>query len=50
LIEDHGLNVEDILILEAQDYIGGRVKQTIDFVQGVKIDLGDNYLSVYLVF
>ena len=40
LIDDHGLDSKDILILEAQDYIGGRIKQNTDFVKNVKIDLG----------
>ena len=40
LIDDHGLDSKDILILEAQDYIGGRIKQNTDFVKNVKIDHG----------
>ena len=40
LIDDHGVDSSEILILEAQDYVGGRVKQECDFVKGTKIELG----------
>ena len=33
-----------ILIIEAQDYVGGRVKQTCDFIPGCKIDLGAEFI------
>ena len=40
LIDDHGLDAKDILILEAQDYVGGRVKQNTDFCKNTVIELG----------
>ena len=44
LIDDHGVDSSEILILEAQDYIGGRVKQDAEFVKGVKLELGAEIL------
>lgn len=44
LIDDHGVDSSDIVILEAQDYIGGRVKQDVSFVKGTKIELGAEIL------
>lgn len=40
LVEEHGLRFSDILILDAQSYVGGRVRQTTDFIPGLHIDLG----------
>jgi len=40
LVEEHGLRYSDILILDAQSYVGGRVRQTTDFIPGLHIDLG----------
>lgn len=40
LVHKHGANAQKILILDAQSYIGGRVKQTSCFVPGMTIDLG----------
>ena len=36
----YGIHPNRLLILEAQDYVGGRIKQSVDFIPGVKIDLG----------
>ena len=44
LIDDHGVDSSDIIILEAQDYIGGRVKQDVSFVKGTKLELGAEIL------
>ena len=33
-----------MMILEAQEYIGGRVKQDTDFIPGYKIDLGAEFI------
>jgi monoamine oxidase/cytochrome b involved in lipid metabolism len=44
LTADHGLNKSDVLVLEAQDYIGGRVRQMTEFVKGVNIDVGAEFL------
>lgn len=44
LIDDHGLDASAILILEAQDYIGGRVKQDSNFIKGMKVELGAEIL------
>jgi hypothetical protein len=43
-VDEHGLDSKDILILEAQDYIGGRVKQNTEFIKNFKIDLGNFFL------
>ena len=40
LINDYGVDPMKILLLEAQSYVGGRVKQESKFVQGMKIDVG----------
>ena len=40
LVNDHGIDPSSILIVEAQDYIGGRVKQNNSLIPGVKIDCG----------
>jgi monoamine oxidase len=44
LILQHGLRAENILLLEAQDYIGGRVRQNTDFIANVKVELGAEIL------
>lgn len=44
LINEHRIPNENILILDAQDYIGGRVKQITEFVKGTKIDVGAEFL------
>jgi cytochrome b involved in lipid metabolism len=35
---------KDVLILEASDYVGGRVKQVDSFVAGIPIDVGAEFL------
>lgn len=40
LVHKHGVDAGKLLILDAQSYIGGRVKQTTSFVPGMTIDLG----------
>ena len=40
----HGISSDKILLIEAQDYVGGRIKQTVDFVPGCKIDLGAEFI------
>lgn len=44
LQKDHHVVTENILVLEAQDYVGGRVRQMTDFVKGVKVDVGAEFL------
>jgi len=40
----YGIHPSRILILEAQDYVGGRIKQSVDFIPGCKIDLGAEFI------
>ena len=53
LINQYGIDKEKILVLEAQDYVGGRVKQNTDFIKGIKIELGAEMLhgkfKVYII-
>lgn len=44
LTHDHGVDNSNVLILEAQDYVGGRVRQMTEFVRGVNIDVGAEFL------
>jgi cytochrome b involved in lipid metabolism len=44
LTKKHGLKKEDVLVLEAQDYVGGRVRQVDGFIKGVHIDVGAEFL------
>ena len=44
LVKKYGVDPNALIILEAQDYIGGRVKQTTDFIPGCKIDLGAEFI------
>jgi len=44
LINQHKVDPKKILILEAQDYVGGRVKQVTEFVKGAKIEVGAEFL------
>ena len=44
LVSKHGASVDGLLILEAQDYIGGRIRQSSDFIPGVKVELGAEIL------
>jgi cytochrome b involved in lipid metabolism len=44
LVNQYNLPPKKILILEAQDYIGGRVKQVTEFVKGAKIEVGAEFL------
>lgn len=44
LINQHHVPPERILVLEAQDYVGGRVKQVSEFVKGAKIEVGAEFL------
>lgn len=44
LVRKHNIRNENILVLEAQDYVGGRVRQVQDFVKGVNIDVGAEFL------
>ena len=44
LIHSHQLPKENVLLLDAQDYIGGRVKQITEFIPGTKIDVGAEFL------
>lgn len=44
LINRYGVAKDKILVLEAQDYVGGRVKQVNDFIKGTKIEVGAEFL------
>lgn len=44
LIKDHHVPAENVLVLEAQDYVGGRVRQMTDFIKGIKVDVGAEFL------
>lgn len=44
LISKYGFLNSDLLVLEANDYIGGRVKTCFDFVEGEVIELGAEFL------
>ena len=44
LINTHKLSPEKVLVLEAQDYVGGRVRQVSDFIKGVDVDVGAEFL------
>ncbi len=44
LVNDYSIDPKRILLLEAQSYMGGRVKQESEFVQGMKIDVGAEIL------
>jgi cytochrome b involved in lipid metabolism len=44
LVNAHGVDKSKILVLEAQDYVGGRVKQMTDFIRGTKIEVGAEFL------
>lgn len=38
------LTSKDVLILEASDYVGGRVKQIDSFIEGIPIDVGAEFI------
>lgn len=44
LIDSYRYDPSSILLLEANDYVGGRVKQSLTFVEGVPVDLGAEIL------
>jgi cytochrome b involved in lipid metabolism len=44
LVTAYQVPAEKILLLEAQDYVGGRVKQMHDFIPGTKIEVGAEFL------
>ena len=44
LTTKHHIPSSNVLILEAQDYVGGRVRQVSDFVKGVNVDVGAEFL------
>lgn len=44
LANNYHVSPTDMLILEAQDYVGGRVKQMGDFIRGVQIDVGAEFI------
>lgn len=44
LVVDHNVSAKNILLLEAQDYIGGRVRQSTNFISNVKVELGAEIL------
>jgi len=44
LTTKYGVNAENVLMLEAMDYVGGRILQDTTFVKGVKVELGAEIL------
>jgi len=44
LIVQYGVSADNILMLEAMNYIGGRVTQDTKFIKGVKVELGAEIL------
>jgi protoporphyrinogen oxidase len=44
LVNEYGVDKSKILVLEAQDYVGGRVKQMNEFIKGAKIEVGAEFL------
>lgn len=44
LIRKQGIDAKKVLVLEAHDYIGGRVRQIPDFIKGVNVELGGEFL------
>ena len=44
LVQKQGIDVKKVLVLEAHDYIGGRVRQIPDFIKGVNVELGGEFL------
>jgi len=44
LHHEHKIPLDKILVLEAQDYIGGRIRQGLEFIPNVKIELGAEIL------
>jgi protoporphyrinogen oxidase len=44
LIAKYGVSRDNILVLEAMDYVGGRIRQATDFIKGVKVELGAEIL------
>jgi cytochrome b involved in lipid metabolism len=44
LINTHHLPTDSVLVLDAQDYVGGRVKQLNEFIPGTSIDVGAEFL------
>ncbi len=44
LMKKHKIDKNRIIIVDAQDYVGGRIKQDESFIKGVKIDLGAEIL------
>ena len=40
LITEHSIDRKNILIIDAQSYIGGRIKQADDFIPGLHVDCG----------
>jgi cytochrome b involved in lipid metabolism len=44
LVNDHNVSKDKVLVLEAQDYVGGRVKQMKEFIRGTKVEVGAEFL------
>lgn len=44
LTTDHRIKREDVLLLEAQDYVGGRVREISEFIKGINIEVGAEFL------
>ena len=40
LITEYNIPNCNVLVCEAQSYVGGRIKQSDEFIKGVKIELG----------
>mmetsp|Transcript_17436 Transcript_17436/g.15719 ORF Transcript_17436/g.15719 Transcript_17436/m.15719 type:complete len:582 (-) Transcript_17436:129-1874(-) len=44
LVDEYAINPTNILVVEANSYVGGRILQDESFVQGVKLELGAEIL------
>ena len=44
LVQEKGVDPKKVLLLEAHDCIGGRIRQIPDFIKGVNVELGGEFL------
>ena len=44
LVNEYDVPKDKVLVLEAQDYVGGRVKQMKEFIRGTKVEVGAEFL------
>ena len=44
LVQKENIDAKKVLVLEAHDYIGGRVRQAPEFIKGINVELGGEFL------